>query len=123
VLSAEAFQVFVSALGGTDTAVTTKNPNDLCLPCEEFEFAALHSKGSAFEMRPSVVDNEARKWLDSVTGGNLAVKRSICFLEQGAVEGRVTNSGLATRSLSQKQEIEELWGELARNLRRYARKR
>jgi hypothetical protein len=33
-VSAEAFQVFVSALGGADPAVTAENVNDLLLLCE-----------------------------------------------------------------------------------------
>jgi hypothetical protein len=43
-VSAEAFQVFVSPLGGTDPALTTENMNDLLLLSEEFGFRASSLK-------------------------------------------------------------------------------
>jgi hypothetical protein len=37
----DSFQVFVSALGGTDSALTTENLNDLRLLCKRVEFSGF----------------------------------------------------------------------------------
>jgi hypothetical protein len=104
VVGEEAFRVFVSALGGTEPALTTKNVNDQRLLCEEFEFAALRSKVSTFEMRASAVDDKVRTGRRDVRESTLQVTRSVCLLEQGIVELRATNSRLSARNRAQKKE-------------------
>jgi hypothetical protein len=63
----EAFRVFVLALDGTDPTLTTKNPHGLGLLGEEFGFAGLRCKVSAFQLGASVVDDEELRRLSDGT--------------------------------------------------------
>jgi hypothetical protein len=60
-LSVEAFWVFITALEGAPSAITTKNMNDLLLLCDEFGFASLLSQVTAFISAHSDIDGETRK--------------------------------------------------------------
>jgi hypothetical protein len=107
-MSKEAFRVVVSALGGMEPALMTKNVNDLRLLCEEFGFAALRSKVSAFEMWALVCDGEARTGLRDVTESALQVTRPICLMDQSIMNLRAANSCQTARNQSQKQKIDEI---------------
>jgi hypothetical protein len=82
VVSAEAFQVFVSALGGADPALTTENMNDLLLLCEEFGFASLLSQVTDFILTHSVVDSEGSNGAADITEENLQIKEALCPLQE-----------------------------------------
>jgi hypothetical protein len=58
----DAFQVFLSALGGTDPSLTTENRNDRRLLCKEFGLVVPCSKISALQERASVMNEEASWW-------------------------------------------------------------
>jgi hypothetical protein len=59
----EAFRVFVLVLDGTDPTLTAENSHALVLLCEEFWFASLRCKVSAFQIGASALDDEGRKRL------------------------------------------------------------
>jgi hypothetical protein len=85
-VSEEAFQVFVSALGGSDLAITTENMNDLVLLCEEFGFAALRSKILAFQELASVIDHEVRRRVGGVEEQNMEQDRNLELLQKEVPE-------------------------------------
>jgi hypothetical protein len=55
---------------GAPAAITTKNMNDLFLPCEEFGFTTLLSLVADLISEHSVVDSEARPRVSGVEERN-----------------------------------------------------
>jgi len=97
----EAFQVFVSALGGTDPALTKENMNDLRLLCEEFGFPSLLTQVSDFRERVSVVDDEAQRRDSDIPEENSQIRLALCPLQEAL-------SGLRTGNLRRAQTHESL---------------
>jgi chromosome segregation ATPase len=91
-MSADAFQVFVSALEGAPPAITTKNMNDLLLLSDEFGFASLHSQVMAFTSEHWGAEDEAGKDVNGLTEENLQIKEAFFPL-------RDPLSGLRTANL------------------------
>jgi hypothetical protein len=96
-VSAEAFQVFVSALGGTDPALAMENMNDLLLLSEEFGFASLLSQVTAFISANSVVDGEARRRVNDLEERNRQQKRKYSLLQKETVDLREVKRRRSTK--------------------------
>jgi hypothetical protein len=65
-VSVDDFRIFVAALEGKPSVVTTENITDLLLLCKEFGFTSLLAQFSDFISGDSVVDSEAGKHISDL---------------------------------------------------------
>lgn len=91
-MSEDAFHVFVSALGGMDLFLTTRNMDDLRLLCEEFGFTNLVTCVMDFILAHPVVEDETRKGVSDIVAENFQIKGSLFPLQEA-------RSGLGTVNL------------------------
>jgi hypothetical protein len=78
----DVFRVFVAALEGTPSVVTTENMNDLFFLCDEFGFTSLLSLVPDFISSHPVLDSEGPKRAADITEERLQIKEALYPMQE-----------------------------------------